>query len=542
MASKRKKDPEILPPHTDSGNAELIAGLYKNSLRYDLKRGRWIIWNDSRSRWEEDVTRKVRILAKAAARFRSKAAFSINDKEESIEEFKWAKQSESGYRLDKALEGAASEPPVSDEGNGWDADAMLLGVANGILDLRSGTMRSATHQDRVTKFTPVKFDPGAKCQRWSQFVGEIFGNDRELICFVQKAVGYTLSGNVDEHCLFALYGTGRNGKTTLLEVILHLLGDYGVDLPFGNLDTKHYPIGEGVNLPGARFAKSVETGKGRQLDEGRVKSWTGGDTITIRPLHRNAFSFQPTHKLWLAFNHKPEIKDASPAMWSRIRLIPFEQRFEKSKRDKKLVRTLKEEAPGILNWAIEGCLAWQREGLEAPATVEQATREYEEESDAVGPFIEECCEVGGGFCAPSGELWKAYEAWCDRIDETPLFRKDFGDSLDEKGFHKDRIGHGRNRVRKGLRLRQTQGTADARTDADGTFGLIPIDEPCIEQTQHQRPPVSACPQLVTRGAESETIDPDDPRLTSVLQNVNLHGNAMQPTDGGSGGGDDSGSD
>ena len=526
MASKQKKDSEILPPHTDSGNAELIAGLYKDSLRYDHKQGRWIIWSDPRGCWEEDATSKVRILAKNAARFRAKAALSVNDKEESTEEFKWAKQSESGYRLDRALEGAASEQPISDAGDGWDADPMLLGVTNGILDLRTGTMRSATHQDRVTKFCRVRFDSDAKCQRFNLFVDEIFGGDRELIRFVQKAVGYTLTGNVDEHCLFALYGTGRNGKTTFLEVILYLLGDHGVDLPFSNLDTRHYPIGEGVNLPGARFAKSVETRKGRQLDEGRVKSWTGGDTITIRPLHRNAFSFRPTHKLWLAFNHKPEIKDASLAMWSRIRLIPFERTFEKSKSDKKLVRTLKEEGSGILNWALEGCLAWQREGLETPTTVEQATREYQEESDAVGPFIDECCEVGEGFDVPIGELWKAYVAWNARTEETPLSQKEFRDCLDEKGFHKGRIGHKRDRVRRGLRLRRAQGTADARTDADASFELIPIDNSRIEETQDQRPHVSACPQTATtQDPKSGTIDPNDPRLTSVLLNVNLHGDA-----------------
>jgi len=144
------------------------------------------------------------------------------------------------------------------------------------------------------------------------------------------------------------------------------LGDYGVDLPFSTLETKHYTIGEGVNLPGARFAKSVETLEGRQLDEARIKSWTGSVTISIRPLHRNAFSFPPTHKLWLAFNHKPVIKDDSIAMWRRIRLVPFRHSFDDAAMDKNLLEKLRAEAPGILNWAIHGCLAWQRDGLISP--------------------------------------------------------------------------------------------------------------------------------------------------------------------------------
>jgi putative DNA primase/helicase len=491
--SKRKKPSDFL--RTDAGNAEMFAASYCDNVRFDHRQQRWLIWDKTLRRWVEDRQDKVRVLMKNIFRHRMRLAVKAPETEERAKEIKWALQSESYYRIEKALELAKSEPPISDPGDGWDADPLLLGVANGILDLRTGKLRNATQQDRVTKFSPVVFDPGAECPHWLKFLEEIFGGDHELIRFMQKAVGYTLTGNVEEHCLFALYGTGRNGKTTFLETILYLMGEYGVDLPFSNLDTKHYPIGEGVNLPGARFAKSVETRKGRHLDEGRVKSWTGGDTISVRPLHRNAFSFQPTHKFWLAFNHKPEITDTSPAMWNRIRLIPFGQKFEKHKADKKLVGTLKAEASGILNWAIKGCLAWQRDGLEAPATVEQATHQYEQESDALAPFIADCCEVGSGFHVASGELWNAYQTYCDDNGMKAMSQKEFSDCLDEKGFQAERTGHKRVRIRTELRLRQ--GTADTRTDADTTLGLIPIGKSHIEENRNSRPHVSARPQSDT---------------------------------------------
>jgi putative DNA primase/helicase len=487
--SRKKSVTTFREPCTDAGNAEAIAALCGNVLRYDHKQGRWLIWNEQRIRWEEDTSRRVRVFAKNAARHRAKAALSIKDATESTRQFKWARQSESAYALNVALDLAKSEPPIEDDGKGWDADPMLLGVANGVLDLRTGKLRSPTRQDQVTKRSPLAFDPYAKCVRWRQFLGEVFGDDTELIRFIQKAVGYTLTGSVEEHCLFALHGTGRNGKTTFLEVLLHLVGDYGIDLPFSNLEIKHYPIGEGVNLPGARFAKSVETRRGGQLDEGRVKSWTGGDTISIRPLHRNVFAFQPTHKLWLAFNHKPEIKDASPGMWSRIRLIPFERSFEKYQADKKLTEKLKAEASGILNWALEGCAAWQTESLGTPVAVEKATGEYEQESDILAPFIAGCCEADVCFSVPFGELWEAYKKHCGTSTRA-MSQKEFSERLDEKGFKSTRSGHERIRVRTGLRVRKVD--ADARTDADASLRLVPSGEFSIEEVEGR---VRTCPHV-----------------------------------------------
>jgi putative DNA primase/helicase len=472
--NKKKKAARI--PCTDTGNAELIAALYGDVLRYDHKQGRWLIWNRRRHRWSEDRANEVRRFAVSAARQRRMNAACLSETEKSKKEISWAFQSEDRHKLDAALDIAKSLPPVSDPGDGWDANGWLLGVANGVVDLRTGKLREATQADRITKFSPVAFDRDAKCPRFEKFLEEVFGGNHAVIRFVQKAAGYTLTGSVEEHCLFAFCGSGRNGKSTLLEVLLYLLGHYGVDLPFSVLESKPGTIGEGANLPGARFAKAVETRDGRRLDEARVKSWTGGDTISIRPLYRNSFSFAPSHKLWLAFNHKPIIADDSPAMWSRIHLICFERKFVRHEADRKLTATLKAESSGILNWAIRGCLDWQEDGLKPPVKVERATREYEAESDPLAPFFEDCCETDIAFQVPKGELWNAYQDWCRVNKEKPVSRKAFAEKMKRRGIGEGSTGSVR--YWTGLRLRAT----DTTDTTKGCFQDFPTGQPSIEKS------------------------------------------------------------
>jgi putative DNA primase/helicase len=475
-----KKNPPTFP-RTDAGNAELIAALYGEVLKYDHRRGRWLIWDKSRLRWEEDATGNVHILAKRAARSRAKGALNIVNKDESTREFNWAKQSESAYQLRAALDLAKSESPIADDGLEWDAEPWLFGVANGIMDLRTGTLCSVTQQHRITKFSPVTFDAAAKCPRFEQFLTETFCGDGDLIRFVQKGAGYSLTGSTREQCLFACYGEGSNGKSTFLEIMLYVEGDYGVDLPFSVLEAKRYGTtpGEGVNLPGARFAKVVEIREGRRLDEARVKSWTGGDTITVRPLYRNSFSFQPSHKLWLAFNHKPIIEDDSNAMWRRIRLIPFMHTFESQQVDKGLLEKLKVEAPGILNWLIEGCLEWQKTGLKSPAAVERATSDYEAESDPLAAFFDDRCESGIAFQVPKGELWSAYLDWCRANRENHVSRKVFAEKMRSRGFGGGSTGSAR--YWAGLRLRP----ADITDATDPHFQKLPFRESSIEKSQKE---------------------------------------------------------
>jgi putative DNA primase/helicase len=467
---------------TDTGNAALFAQLYKNTVLFDHRQQRWLIWDASKSRWTEDKTVQVRELAKKSAEYRLKELTpnlpSVTDpqRDEQQREAKWAIVSQNLYRINAALELAKSVPFIADAGEGWDDDPWLFGVANGVVDLRSGTLRQATQQDRSTKFSPVVFDRDADCPRFKQFLTEVFDGDSELTEYVQKAVGYSLTGSTREQCLFQCYGKGSNGKTTFLEIVFHIAGDYAVDVLFSALETKKYAIGEGVNLPGARFAKSVETKEGRELDEARIKSWTGGDTISIRPMYRNAFSFRPTHKLWLAFNHKPLIRDDSDAMWRRIRLIPFHHKFGSAQADKNLLEKLKSEASGILNWAIQGCLAWQTDGLKTPTAVEDATSEYEAESDALAQFLDDCCEEDLTYNASKGALRKAYEDWCKVQSERPLNKNVVVGKMRDRGFQEKRTGS--ERYWMGLRLRP----ADTSDTTKGSFQDFPIEQCPIEKS------------------------------------------------------------
>jgi putative DNA primase/helicase len=475
---------------TDTGNAELFACLYGGTVLFDHARRRWLIWDIKRRRWTDDRTNQVCEFAKKAAQDRYRRAGKLpngteDETTEQEREARWALGSQSLYRLAAALDLAKSVPSIADAGDRWDADPWLFGVANGIVDLRAGKLRTATPKDRITKFSPVAIDPMAKCPRFEQFLQEVFDNDPELIRYVQKTAGYTFTGSTAEQCLFACHGKGSNGKTTLLEILLFILGDYGVDLPFSALETKQYVIGEGVNLPGARFAKSVEAREGRQLDEARIKSWTGGDTISIRPLHRNTFSFQPTHKLWLSFNHRPIITDESPAMWRRIRLIPFLQSFDPARADKGLLGKLKAEAPGILNWLIEGCLAWQKEGLKIPVSVERATREYQAESDPLAPFVTDCCKLDPAFRVTKGDLWSAYQGWCAVNKEKAVSRKAFADKMKNRGFGEGSTGGAR--FWTGL----CQQTTDTTDTAKGSSKVIPIENDLLRSTQEKGEGASA---------------------------------------------------
>jgi putative DNA primase/helicase len=451
---------------TDAGNGELFAHLFEGRVLFDHKQGRWLVWEAKRARWRPDATKRVRLLAKNVAKewFRIAQEMSREDEGEKAANFtfKWAYKSESAGGIDATLKQSQTEPSISDEGERWDADPWLFGVANGVVDLQTGKFRAGTQTDRITKFSPVAFDPAAKCPRFLKFMDEIFAGDADLIRYVQKAIGYSLTGETREQCLFACWGKGSNGKTTLLELLFHIVGDYGKDLPFASLEAKQHRIGDGVNLIGSRFVKAVEVREGVVLDEGRIKAWTGGDTITVRPFYRNEFSFLPQFKLWMGFNHKPQIVDDSVAMWRRIQLIPFTQTFDVRNVDKELAKKLRAEAPGILNWMLAGCLGWQAEGLTIPEAVERATTAYADESDHLSTFLEECCDTGALLEVPKTDLRACYESWCSAHKQRPKNKNDFPQALKSRGF-----GEGANslfRYWTGLRLK-------ARDANDATNGI-----------------------------------------------------------------------
>jgi putative DNA primase/helicase len=442
---------------TDAGNAEMFAHVSSDDLRYNHQQRKWIIWR--KHRWSEDKDGLVVRRAKSVARMRSQIAAQMTDKTAQAAEFEWAKRSEARASLDAMVKLAQSEHPLYDSGEGWDANPMLLGVENGVVDLETGALRDGRQADKITLYSDVALAPSAQRPRWERFLIEIFGHDQSLIDFVQRAVGYSLTGDTREQCLFLCYGSGANGKSTFLDILRRVFGTYASNLPFSafELVSRSSIPNDVATIAGKRFVTAIETSESARLNEARIKMLTGCDPVTARHLYGEFFTFAPAAKLWLAFNHPPEVQDESHGFWRRIRLIPFLQRFEGSAIDKGLLATLINEAPGILAWAVQGALMWQRDGLGEPPAVSEATEAYKRESDPLHDFIDDCCEVSPRARVTAHAIWTQYQMWERENGESAcLNRKTFSRQLLAKGFKEERFGHQRLWTWLGISLRNVQ--------------------------------------------------------------------------------------
>jgi putative DNA primase/helicase len=464
---------------TDAGNGDLLASLYKNCLRFDHSQKCWLIFR--KHWWVEDVDGRVFRMAKKATQIRYKRALRLPEDLRKLEA-KWAIESESLYRLKAALSCAENTYCLADAGHDWNSDPWLFGVGNGVLDLRTGTLRDGTPEDRITLHSDLDFDPDAKCPVLEESISKIFSGSCELVDYIQRAIGYSLTGLTSEQCIFLCSGSGSNGKTTLLEALRHIFGQYAVDTPFSTFELQgRSAISNDIAaLVGRRFVTASETNEGVRLNEARVKALTGGEVIPARFLYREYFNFRPAAKFWLAFNHEPVIADDSHGMWRRIVVIPFLRRFEEADQDKELGKKLFAEAQGILAWAVRGCLRWQELGLGKPNEVKNATREYREESDTIGPFIAEYCVERPEARETSAALYLAYTGWASFNDEKTLDRSTFSRRIKARGHLRVKIGHASARGWEGICLKNrsdsgmSQSKADVRTDTDTSSPLSTI--------------------------------------------------------------------
>ena len=440
-------------PRTDAGNAEMFAHVSKDDLRYDHKQHRWLLW--SGHWWSIDTDGAIMRRAKDIARMRAASGERLGGKE-GIAEIDWALASESVARLEGVVKLARVETPLADSGEGWDSDTMLLGVANGVIDLRTGILRNGKPEDKITLHSEIAYDPEAQCPRFEQFIGEIFGGDQDLIEFIQSAIGYCLTGDTREQCLFVCQGGGSNGKSTLLEVMRHIMGGYAYNLPFSafELDMRSSIPNDLAPLPGKRFVTAIETNESAQLNEGRIKLLTGCDPISARFMRGEFFTFVPVAKYFLSFNNAPMVTDDSHGFWRRVRIVPFRQQFAGDAIDDELLDKLKTEAPGILAWAVQGCLKWQESGLDIPQAIKEATVEYRQDNDPLADFVEERCILTAGAHVEAGALWDAYIGWAsDNLERTQLDRRGFSRRLLAKGFKKTRVGKNRTWMWEGIGLR-----------------------------------------------------------------------------------------
>jgi putative DNA primase/helicase len=456
-AEKEPPPAVAAPPMTDLGNAQRLVARRGEDVRWCDAMGRWFHWNGVL--WEQVGPTILQDLAKETALALYDEAAATTDPEQRAALMKWAKASGSGraiasmVALTKTVTGS-----IAVDADRLDADPMLLGVENGVVDLRTGEGHEPRRADLITKSCRAPFDPDAVCPLWEGFLGTIFAGDAEVIGYVQRAVGYSLTGRIGERVVFIEHGTGTNGKTTFLEVIAHVLGTYAMSTPVETLIArKDRGIPNDLaRLKSARFVSATESERGAKLAEAFIKAVTGGDRVTARFLHQEFFDFVPQLKLWLATNHRPEIASGGKAIWKRIRLIPFEVDVEAALGDR-LDTNFKEkllgEAAGILAWAVRGCVAWQEVGLKEPESIRRANTDYEEDEDILGWFLEERAIVEPNVWVAASELYAAFKDWAESHGEDRLSAKAFSQALVErKGIKRQRQGGTGNKGFRGVRL------------------------------------------------------------------------------------------
>lgn len=415
-------------PHTDLGNAEFLVSRILNYFYIVQGAGQMIAWHGSR--WVPDKN-ILMTEAKSAVKAIGEAVKHCSDESFRAALQKYALTCQSKARIDAMVGLAKTDPRIIIHPDKLDKDPFLLGVQNGVIDLRQGELRAETKEDLVTHYSSVAFDPEAKCPRFEQFVAEIMNNDSELIIYLQKLVGYTMTASIKQHCMIMLIGKGRNGKSLLVRIIQLLLGDYAVQLQSTTLmelkNPNHGPTPDLARLPGKRLACVSEVGDTQKLNQPLVKHLTGGDKIPVRDLYQSQIEFEPKFKIWMAGNSKPAVTPKDDAMWKRIHVIPFTRRFVGKDQDKDLPDKLIAELPGILNWAIEGCLLWQKEGLRLPTACKNAIKKYRGQMDTVSKWMEKCCTKSDGCKLPACLAYKSYEGWCQKNNQKPHSNTKFGE-------------------------------------------------------------------------------------------------------------------
>jgi putative DNA primase/helicase len=437
---------------TDLGNARLLVRHFGRDLRHCHPWKKDLVWDGRR--WHQDNTGQLERWAKEVARILFREGLNAEGAERK-KLVAHALKSESAKSIRATAALARSEPGVPVLPDDLDKDQWLLNCVNGTLDLRSGRLREHRREDGLTKLCPTAFRPGAPCPTWESFLARIFNGNGELVSYLRRVLGYCLTADTREHCLWILWGAGSNGKSTLLETVLSVLGpDYSLtaapDLLLSKGDA--HPT-ERADLFGRRFVVSVETDDGRRLAEGFVKTLTGGDRQRARRMREDFWEFLPSHKVFLCTNHKPQVRGTDHAMWRRLRLVPFTVTFwnpddaehrgrlpDGLVQDKALRDKLRAEAPGILDWCVRGCLEWQAEGLGMPDAVRAATAAYRNEQDLVAGFLAECCIEGSDFRCRRSDLYGRFERWCEQNGEAkgsnlPSGRK-FGEALTDRGFER----------------------------------------------------------------------------------------------------------
>jgi putative DNA primase/helicase len=420
----------------DAGRAAQFVDNHLEEIRYVPAFGRWLLW--AGHHWQRDEDGGItRLAVKHSQRLIADAATISNDAARASA-VKEALAMGNAQRIERTLELAKCDRRVVVSHHTLDGNPFLLGVQNGVVELRTGTFRAGRRDDLITKRAGVSYVPGATCPRWLAFIAEVLADDPALVSYVQKLMGYTLTGDVSAQLFPFLFGIGKNGKSVFTETLHALLGEYGQRAPASLLTASangREPTNEIARLHGARLVIGSETEEGARLAESRVKDLTGGDTLTGRFLYAEAFDFKPCLKLWMFGNHKPEIRGTDEGIWRRVRLIPFLVQIPEERRDPHLPAKLADELPGILQWAMDGARLWLADGLKSPPCVTEASAEYRDEEDTLADFIGDEIENDPAERTDTGSMFERYQAWAGRNGlRYPLTLRTLTKRLRERGL------------------------------------------------------------------------------------------------------------
>lgn len=399
---------------TDLGAAEAFVHRYGDHVRFDHLRGRWLVWDAHR--WRPDATNEVHRLAHLHARAWQKEATDILDLDKKGPLLSFTLRLERRSGIDNLVSMANSLLPIADDGKDWDAAPMLLGCQNGVIDLTAGERRDGRTADRLTLQVGTRYDGESKCPRWLLFLLEIFGGDLAIVEYVQRALGYSLTANMREQCFFMCVGAGSNGKSTFLATLDAVWGDYAY-----TADMRTFAVNAGTKetetafnlaeLQNRRLILASETKANSKLNEDALKNFTGGEKINAQRKYGHPFEYLPVGKIWVGVNHYPRVFDDSHGFWRRVRIIPFNQTFSGTDDNRNLRDELRAEAAGILQWAILGCLQWQREGLNPPASIVTATDAYQQAEDPLTEFLAERAELDQAAETSALTSYAAYREW-----------------------------------------------------------------------------------------------------------------------------------
>jgi len=408
---KTPPKPGIGIPTTDADRATRFNEWLDEGSHYIYSWKQWVHWDEGGGWFIDESGGKIKRKALEFADIIKEEAEAFpqgparNTAMEQARRLKSASVIDSMISLLQVMSGVAARP------TDFDSNHYLLGVQNGCIDLLTGKFRKAEKEDLILKRTGIAYDPEANCPMWEEFLEQIIP-DKDVRDFVQRAIGYSLTGMTTEQVLFFMYGKGNNGKSKFIDIVQRLLGDYAWRASARLFLAEKYEGNQEnmmASLPEKRFVVGAEVAENARLAEHRIKDLTGGDKLNARKLFCEAFNFQPTHKLWFYGNHKPAIHGTDEGIWRRLKLIPFTVEIPKEKRELNIVERLWREASGILNWAIQGCLDWQKNGLQAPESVMEATKTYRDDEDLIGQFIDSECQMSGEVMV--GRLSSAYELW-----------------------------------------------------------------------------------------------------------------------------------